>query len=122
MQEKSLFNTRQTGQAFEAKAEAFLAEQGLELVARNFRCKLGEIDLIMQDKEKLIFVEVRFRASNDFGGSAASVSRGKQRHIIKSAQYYLKIKYGNRPPLCRFDVVALTGDNINWIKNAFYLF
>lgn len=122
MKDVNSFSTGALGQIYEKKAEAYLIEQGLKLVVRNFRCKLGEIDLIMQDQQKLVFVEVRFRTSNDFGGSAASVSRGKQKHIIRTAQYFLKCTYVNRPPMCRFDVVALKGDNIKWIKNAFYSF
>ncbi len=110
------------GQSYEKKAEVFLVSEGLRLVERNFRCKVGEIDLIMQDQAVLVFVEVRFRQSTDFGGSESSISRVKQKRLIRSAQYYLQCKYSNRPPMCRFDVVAISSENMNWINNAFYAF
>lgn len=116
------FTSRLIGQVFEKKAEHFLQEQGLKLVQRNFLCKTGEIDLIMRDQQTLVFVEVRFRKSTDFGGSEASISKTKRRHLILAAKYYLKKYYGNSVPLCRFDVVAVSGDNMNWIKNAFFEF
>lgn len=118
----SLTSKREMGQNYEQKAEAFLKEQGLILVERNFLCKMGELDLIMRDKAVLVFVEVRFRQSNSFGGSEASISPAKQKHLIRAAQLYLQKRYGNRPPMCRFDVVAISGENMNWIKNAFYSF
>lgn len=113
---------RTIGQSFEDKAKAFLEGQGLTCVARNFLCKVGELDLIMLDQAMLVFVEVRFRSSKNFGGSEASVSYGKQQRLIRAAAFYLKKTYGTRPPMCRFDVVAINGDNVNWIKNAFYAF
>lgn len=115
-------STRQIGQSYEKVAEDFLVKNDLTLIERNFHSKTGEIDLIMQDQTNLVFVEVRFRRSTDFGGSEASVSVLKQKHLIRAAQYYLQRRYGNRPPICRFDVVAISGLNINWIKNAFYAF
>jgi len=95
-------------------------EKGLQLIQRNFSCKLGELDLIMQEGETLVFIEVRYRKSSAFGGSEASVSATKQKRLIRTAQLYLQQKHGNRPPMCRFDVIAISGDNTNWIKNAFY--
>ncbi len=115
-----MLSKREVGQSFEDQAKSFLEVQGLTCVARNFLCKVGELDLIMLDQSILVFVEVRFRSSKSFGGSEASVSYGKQQRLIRAAQFYLKKMYGARPPMCRFDVVAINGDNINWIKNAFY--
>lgn len=120
--QKSLPSSRHIGQSYEREAETFLLRQGLKLEMRNFSCKTGELDLIMWDKQILTFIEVRFRKSFDFGGSEASISPIKQRRIILSAQYYLQRHYGNRLPMCRFDVVAISSENINWIKNAFYSF
>lgn len=120
MEQIPSYSKRQMGQMYEQKAEAYLLKQGLKLVHRNFLCKTGEIDLIMWDQHTLVFVEVRFRKSAEFGGGEASISRTKQRHLILSAHYYLQRYYQNRPPMCRFDVVAISGENINWIKNAFY--
>jgi putative endonuclease len=105
-----------TGQAGEDAALAYLQQQGLALVMRNFRCKSGEIDLIMQDQGSLVFVEVRKRASGDFGGAAASITPAKQRRLLRTAQYYL-LRYRTQPA-CRFDVIAIDGERMTWLKNA----
>jgi putative endonuclease len=106
------------GQSAETLAEAFLEKQGLKLVTRNWRCRFGEIDLIMQDGPTRVFVEVRLRNRNDFGGAAASVTTAKQKKLLAAARLYLTT-LKTLPP-CRFDVVALTGDAPpEWIKNAF---
>jgi putative endonuclease len=104
------------GQAGEDAALSYLQQHGLTLVARNFRCKGGEIDLIMQEHDTLLFIEVRKRADARHGGAAASVTSAKQARLIIAAQIYLQ-RY-KMPPACRFDVVAIDGDNLNWIKNA----
>lgn len=104
------------GQAGEDAALTHLEHHGLTLVTRNFRCKGGEIDLIMQQHGILIFVEVRKRADTRHGGAAASVTSAKQARLIMAAQIYLQ-RY-KMPPACRFDVVAIDGDRLNWIKNA----
>ena len=83
---------------------------------RNFRCKGGEIDLLMQDKNTLVFIEVRKRADKEYGGAAASVTSAKQQRLIAAAQYYLQ-RYTMLPP-CRFDVIAIDGVDICWLKNA----
>lgn len=106
------------GQSAETLAEAFLETQGLKLVTRNWRCRFGEIDLIMQDGPTRVFVEVRLRSRNDFGGAAASVTTAKQKKLLAAARLYLTT-LKTLPP-CRFDVVALTGNAPpEWIKNAF---
>jgi putative endonuclease len=104
------------GQAGEDAALEFLEQKGLSLVMRNFRCKAGEIDLIMQEGSTLVFIEVRKRADARFGGAAASVTHAKQTRLLKTAQYYLQ-RY-TMPPACRFDVIAIESDHIDWIKNA----
>ena len=104
------------GQAGEDAALAHLVEQGLTLVTRNFRCKVGEIDLIMAHAGALVFVEVRQRASAQFGGAAASVGAAKQRRLINAAHYYL-LRYRSLPA-CRFDVVAIENGELRWIKDA----
>ena len=104
------------GQAGEDAALAYLQAQGLTLAQRNFRCKVGEIDLIMMHGAVLVFVEVRRRASAQFGGAAASVGFAKQRRLIRAAQLYL-LRYRS-PPACRFDVVAIEGAALNWIRDA----
>ncbi|HEX2604885.1 MAG TPA: YraN family protein [Oxalicibacterium sp.] len=104
------------GQIGEDAALVWLQRHGLTLVERNFRCKGGEIDLVMQDKDVLIFVEVRKRADIAYGGAAASVTPAKQRRLIVAAQQYLQ-RY-RMPPACRIDVVAIDADDIVWLKNA----
>jgi putative endonuclease len=106
------------GQSAEARAEAFLKTQGLKLLTRNWRCRFGEIDLVMQDGTTTVFVEVRLRSRNDFGGAAASVTPAKQKKLLAAARQYLST-LKTLPP-CRFDVVALTGNAPpEWIRNAF---
>ncbi|HEY9099747.1 MAG TPA: YraN family protein [Thiobacillus sp.] len=106
------------GQSAEKRAERFLTSHGLTLVARNWHCRFGEIDLIMQDGPTTVFVEVRLRNRSDFGGAAASVTPVKQKKLLAAARQYLAT-LRTLPP-CRFDVVALTGEAPpDWIKNAF---
>lgn len=104
------------GQAGEDAALAYLTAQGLTLLQRNFRCKGGEIDLVMQDGAALVFVEVRQRANLRHGGAAASVTRSKQARLIIAAQIYLQ-RY-RMPPACRFDVIAIDGAKLEWLRNA----
>lgn len=109
-----------TGEAAEQLAAAYLERQGLRVVERNYRCRLGEIDLIMRDGSALVFVEVRLRSSGNFGGAAESITLRKQKKILQAARHYLA---GQRSlPPCRFDAVLLGGledGAIEWIKNAF---
>ena len=107
---------RDQGAASEARALSYLVQQGLSLVQRNYRYKGGEIDLIMRDGDTLVFAEVRQRASTRFGGAAASVDHAKQARLMKTAQHYLQ-KQPSMPP-CRFDVVALDGEQLSWLKNV----
>jgi putative endonuclease len=104
------------GDAGEEQALRFLQEHGLTLVERNFRCKGGEIDLVMQDGRGLVFVEVRKRAGNGYGGAAASVTSRKQARLVIAAQTFLQ-RY-KMPPPCRFDVIAIDGAAMEWLKNA----
>lgn len=105
-----------SGQAGEDQALAYLQQQGLQLLERNFRCKGGEIDLIMQDGKVLVFVEVRVRSDGKFGGAAASVGSAKQKRLIIAAQVYLQRH--TMPPPCRFDVIAFDDKKMTWLKNA----
>jgi putative endonuclease len=104
------------GQAGEDQALVYLQRNGLCLVERNFRCKGGEIDLIMQERGTLVFVEVRTRGNAAYGGAAASVTPRKQARLILAAQVYLQ--RFKMPPACRFDVMAIDGASINWLKNV----
>ena len=109
------------GSIAEQQARAYLIAQGMRWVSSNFRCSMGEIDLIMRDDSYLVFVEVRARTSTDFGGAVASVTYSKQKKLLKAASLYLMINklYDKQPT--RFDVLGIEGmpANITWIKNAF---
>ncbi len=116
-------NKRAIGDQYEQQAYEHLKQQGLKLKDKNANFRFGEIDLIMTDGEQLVFIEVRYRHSKDFGGAAASVNIQKQKKLIKAAQLYLQKHYKNTPPSCRFDVIAIHGKpktELEWIKNAFY--
>lgn len=108
------------GALAEQWAADFLQRHGLQLLAQNYRCRAGEIDLIMRDAEVLVFVEVRLRSNPNFGGAAASIDSHKQQRIIRTAQHYLTTL--PRMPPCRFDAVLLEdahGKAARWLKNAF---
>ena len=115
-----------TGRRFEAFAADYLKVRGCRIEDQNFRCKAGEIDLIVTDPEsRLVFVEVRFRASNRFGGAGASVTAHKQNRIRNAAKIYLLTHREFKAHFCRFDVMALSHNkqtneiDVNWIKAAF---
>jgi putative endonuclease len=119
-----LFGTRKTGDDAERIAETFLVKRGLDVVARNYHCRYGEIDLIMREKDTLVFVEVKMRkvtsSKIDFGGALASITKSKQAKIIATAQHYLAGM--KQLPPCRFDAVLLNGmsvDGVEWLTNAF---
>ena len=116
---KSLSNSVARGEQAERDAKAYLLAHGLKLIEQNYACKLGEIDLIMEDKLTIVFVEVRFRKSNAFGGAAASVSKSKQSKITNTAKHWLVSNrlFEKRP--VRFDVVAYANNDTQWIQGAF---
>ncbi|UGQ46461.1 YraN family protein [Massilia endophytica] len=107
---------QEQGQRSEDAALDHLRLQGLQLVERNFRCKVGELDLIMRDRTHLVFVEVRHRRSRTYGGAAASITPAKQKRLLRAAQFYL-MRFSQLPP-CRFDVVALDGPQLTWLRNV----
>lgn len=111
-------NKRIIGSCHEEQAAAFLKKQGLFILERNFRCKSGEIDLIARDGKYLVFVEVKYRSGRENGCASAAVDWHKQKRISQAAQFFL-LRYGYSEPPCRFDVVAIDGKHIQWIKNAF---
>lgn len=115
--------TQQVGQAAEEMACDYLQKQGLQLLTRNYRCRLGEVDLIMRDGVALVFVEVRYRNSMAFGGGLYSITINKQNKLLRTARYYLQQKRLTDTIACRFDVIAITSQlgklTIEWIRNAF---
>lgn len=116
MQAKNNDTTTARGREAEARAARHLAGHGLSIVARNFRVRGGEIDLICRERQTLVFVEVRQRSRLDFGGAAASITAAKRRRIILAARFYLA---GLPPCLCRFDCVLIGPDGLEWLRDAF---
>lgn len=113
--------SQQSGYLAEIKARDYLTTQGLTWITSNFRCRMGEIDLIMQEQANLVFIEVRNRTSAHFGGAMASVTYSKKQKIIKSALYYLMTHQLMDKQPVRFDVVGIEGEPpvVTWVKNAF---
>ena len=112
------------GRCAEDLAAAYLAAHGLELLARNIRCKAGEIDLVCRDGAVLVLIEVRQRARPDFGGALASVAAPKRRKLVRAARFLLHVTPAWRRSIVRFDVIGIQGDpcgahEIAWIKDAF---
>jgi len=109
------------GEQGEKLALNFLQQEGLTLILKNYRNKFGEIDLIMEDKQHIVFVEVRLRSSNDFGGALSSVDRRKQTKLINCANQYIANESTHLG--FRFDVIAISPTSgqhkIQWITNAF---
>jgi putative endonuclease len=106
------------GARAEARAAEFLGARGLAIVARNFRCRRGEIDLVARDGETLVFVEVRLRSRRDYGDAAASITAAKQARMAAAALYYLA-RLPRTPP-CRFDAVlfdAVDSERIEWLRD-----
>jgi putative endonuclease len=106
------------GREAEELALRFLTGAGMRLRSRNYACRLGEIDLILQDGDTLVFVEVRQRRSNAFGGARESITAHKQDKLIATARHYLSRQ--RQTPPCRFDAVLVDArGQIEWIRNAF---
>ncbi len=112
-------DARDIGQAAEARACAWLQQQGLTLLDANYHCRAGELDLVMLEGRTLVFVEVRSRRNAVFGGAAESVTAGKQRKLLTAAQHYLQYHGRHASKAQRFDVIAITNGEMEWIKNAF---
>jgi len=115
--------TNKRGQWAERMAEDYLIKHGLKLIQRNYSCRLGEIDLIVQEQDAIIFVEVKYRKNDQFGGGLESIDFRKQKKIKTTAEHYLQNHDRHQEYSCRFDAILITGDvgkpSINWIKNAF---
>lgn len=108
------------GRAFEEKASAFLEEQGVRILERNFRCRQGEIDLVGIHEVCLVFVEVKYRRNERSGMPEEAVGAGKQMKICRVSDYF-RIRNKNYQDMqVRYDVVAIGGEEIRWYKNAFF--
>ena len=112
-------NKRAVGTAYEKLAGEYLIKQGYEVLEYNFRCRMGEIDLVAKDREYLVFVEVKYRSSGRTGSPLEAVDARKQRIISKVASYYCLTHGYGEGKACRFDVVAIKGEEYTLIKNAF---
>lgn len=121
---------RSKGYQVEGIVKTYLIEQGLKAVCNNYRCKSGEIDLVLTDKNTLVFAEIRFRKNTLYGSSIETVSLTKQKKLILAAEHFLQHHSWSKQLNCRFDVIGATaatqsdkhcynGLKIDWIKNAF---
>ena len=114
-------SSQNTGNDAERLALRHLEQHGLRLLAQNWLCKRGELDLVMLDGDTVVFVEVRYRQHAQWGGALASIDTRKRQKLILAAQYFLQreSRWASQP--CRFDVVTLDGatPQLNWLRNAF---
>lgn len=117
-------STQSSGNAAEALARQHLEQHGLSLIAQNWRCRRGELDLVMLDTDTVVFVEVRYRHHRAWGGAAESVDARKREKLTQAASTFLQQESRWNKHPCRFDVVAINADKttqlqLDWIKNAF---
>lgn len=106
------------GREAERAAGAFLEGRGLRILARNWRCRFGEIDLVAKDGPAVVFVEVRMRSSTAFGGAAGSIGHAKRRRLVAAANLFLATRRIEAP--CRFDAVLIDADGgLRWLRDAF---
>ncbi|MDF7660107.1 YraN family protein [Erwiniaceae bacterium L1_54_6] len=114
-------NRQRIGAEQEQQARRYLERAGLRWVASNVRYRIGELDLIMQDGDCWVFVEVRYRRDARFGGAAASVTRQKQQKLLRAAALWLLGRNGSFATVnCRFDIIAITGHELEWLPDAFH--
>lgn len=121
--EHKLSPKQKTGLQAEEQAIDYLLHRGLQLIGRNLNCRFGEIDCIMADQNTLVFIEIRSRNNERFGGAPASINIAKQRRLRASAAFFLPILsqqyFAGKTPLCRFDAVCITNGQIEWFPHAF---
>lgn len=116
--QKNILNKRVLGNYYEEVARSYLIKQGYSILCNNFRSKFGEIDIIAYDHEYIVFVEVKYRKTKQYGYPREAVTYQKQRHILRTAQYFLLTQIGKEEP-CRFDVIEILDKQITHIKAAF---
>lgn len=112
-------NKRRIGSEYEQRAEQYLMEKGYRILERNFRNRMGEIDIIASQKGVIVFCEVKYRTSSAFGSPLEAVDWRKQNQIRKVAQFYLMCHGRSEWTPCRFDVIAFEGENMTHVENAF---
>ena len=113
-------NRRQKGSLYEQKVAQYLTDRGFRILEMNYRCRIGEIDIIAREAEYLVFIEVKYRKDTAKGLPQEAVNLRKQRVISKVADYYCMTKGVYGTCACRFDVAAVLGEEIRLIRNAFY--
>lgn len=111
-------NKRKLGSEFEQQACDYLEKKGIRVVARNYRKRIGEIDIIARDGEYLVFTEVKYRMSTDQGGAAYAISERKKQTIRRVAQWYMVENDISMETFCRFDAILIDNGIITHIKNA----
>lgn len=120
---RHLSPTQQRGHQYEKQAIRYLQKQGLHILLHNLDARFGEIDIVARSQNCLVFIEVRQRQSNLYGGALASVQAAKQRRIKRAARYFLPSLsqqfFDGQTPFCRFDVIAIEGQTWHWIRDAF---
>lgn len=115
--------TQRLGKQAEEQARKYVEATGARVLRSNLQCRSGEIDLVCLDGKTLAFIEVRHRHSQRFGGAAASVGPAKQQRLARTAAFFLpglaRLHFNGRVPRCRFDVIALEGEHLSWLKGVF---
>lgn len=116
--------SQQRGQQYEQQAAHYLEQHGLTILLKNLGLALGEIDIVARHEQHLVFIEVRQRRSTAYGGAIYSVQRQKQKRIKQTAVAFLPrltaLYFNGKTPFCRFDVIAIEGETLHWIKDAFH--
>jgi putative endonuclease len=114
--------SQQVGDRYEALAWEALSQAGCSLLGKQLRCPVGELDLVVRDGQTLVFVEVRYRASQRFGGAAASITRAKQVRLLKAIDWWLpkmvKTAFAGKMPLCRIDLATFEQNTLTWHRDA----
>ncbi len=112
-------NKRERGSAYETRAARFLCDNGIKILERNFRCRSGEIDIIGSEGNTLVFFEVKYRKSNSFGTASEAVDSKKQSVICAVSDFYRVCHRQFESFFVRYDVIAINGEKLSWIKDAF---
>lgn len=110
-------NKRLKGDFYEQIAVDYIVSQGVEIVCRNYRCRMGEIDIIGYDGDTIVFFEVKYRKNAEYGTPFDAIDYRKQKKIVNVAKFYLNCNPVNK--YVRFDAIGITGDEVQWIKDAF---
>lgn len=111
-------NKKAVGKVYEDLATAYLIDKGYKILARNYRCKVGEIDIIAKEKDVVVFIEVKYRKTLAFGSPAEAVNYYKKQRILRTAKWYLHAYYKNEIN-CRFDVIEILDEKLSHVEAAF---